>query len=154
MLPNSRLSIGDGSVIEANIVSERDGAEILIGSNTFIGGSLIACATRIEVGDDVLIAWGCSIVDHNSQAIAWNKRRDDVKDWRRGKKDWKDVITKPVKIGNKSWLGFNVAVLKGVEIGEGAVVAAASVVTKSVPAWTVVAGNPAAPILAIPVEDR
>jgi acetyltransferase-like isoleucine patch superfamily enzyme len=45
-------------------------------------------------------------------------------------------------------------VLKGVEIGEGAVVAAASVVTKSVPAWTVVAGNPAAPILAIPVEDR
>lgn len=151
---NSKLSIGDGSIIERSIVSERDGAEIVIGSNTFMGGSVIACATRIEVGDDVLIAWGCNILDHNSHAIAWGKRQADVRDWRQGKKDWKDVITKPVKIGNKSWLGFNVAVLKGVEIGEGAVVAAASVVTKSVPAWTVVAGNPAKVIREIPVEDR
>jgi galactoside O-acetyltransferase len=154
MFPNSRLTIGDGSMIQARVVSERDDAEILIGSNTFIGGSLIACATRIEIGDDVLIAWGCNIVDHNSHAIAWNKRSGDVKGWRQGKKDWTHVVTKPVKIGNKSWLGFNVSVLKGVEIGEGAVVAAASVVTKSVPAWTVVAGNPAKAIREIPVEDR
>ncbi|HXB67070.1 MAG TPA: acyltransferase [Candidatus Acidoferrales bacterium] len=141
-------------MIEGSLVSERDGAEIVIGSNTFMGSSLIASATRVEVGDDVLISWGCNIVDHNSHSIAWSKRQNDVRAWRQGNKDWRDVITRPVKIGNKSWLGFNVAVLKGVEIGEGAVVGAGSVITKSVPAWTVVAGNPAKVIREIPFDGR
>jgi acetyltransferase-like isoleucine patch superfamily enzyme len=127
---------------------------MVIGSNTCMGGALIACATRSEVGDDVLIAWGCKIRDHNSHAIAWGKRQGDGRGLRHGKKDWTDVITKLVRIGNRSWLGFNVAVLKGVEIGEGASLAAAAVVTKSAPAWTVVAANPAKVIRETPVEDR
>lgn len=49
----------------------------------------------------------------------------------------------PVYIGDKVWIGFNVIILKGVDIGEGAVVAAGSVVTKNVPEWTLVGGNPA-----------
>jgi len=150
----SLLEIGEGSIMEGRLVSERDGASITIGRNTFIGGSLIASATRIEVGDDVLISWGCNIVDHNSHAIAWGQRKHDVRDWYHNKKDWTHVIVKPVKIGNKSWLGLNVIVLKGVEVGEGAVVAAGSVVTKNVPAWTVVAGNPAKVIREIPIEER
>lgn len=150
----SRLEIGEGSIMEGRLVSERDGACIVIGRNTFIGGSLIASATRIEVGDDVLISWGCNIVDHNSHAISWEQRKQDVRDWYHDKKDWTHVIVKPVKIGNKSWLGLNVIVLKGVEVGEGAVVAAGSVVTKDVPAWTVVAGNPAKVIREISIEER
>ncbi len=50
---------------------------------------------------------------------------------------------KPVVIGRDVWIGANVVVLPGVEIGEGAVVAASSVVTRSVPAYAIVAGNPA-----------
>ncbi len=46
-------------------------------------------------------------------------------------------------IVNKVWIGFNVIILKGVTIGEGAIVAAGAVVTKDVSAWTIVAGNPA-----------
>jgi galactoside O-acetyltransferase len=77
-----------------------------------------------------------------------------VKDWYHGKKDWTHVEVKPVRICAKAWLGINVIVLKGVEIGEGAVVAAGSVVTKSVLPWTVVAGNPARVIRTIALEDR
>jgi acetyltransferase-like isoleucine patch superfamily enzyme len=150
----NKLHIGDGSIIEGSLAFQREGAEIIIGKHSFIGSSLIACATRIEVGDNVLISWGCCIVDNNSHAIDWEKRKDDVKDWYVGNKNWSHVDTQPVKINDKCWLGFNVTVLKGVQIGEGAVVGAGSVVTKDVPAWTIVAGNPAKVIREIPVEDR
>ena len=150
----STLSIGEGSIIEGSLVAERNGACIIIGRNTFIGNSVVASAVRIEVGDDVLISWGCSIVDHNSHAIAWSKRQNDVRDWYCGDKNWSHVSTRPVLIGNKSWIGLNSIILKNVTIGEGAIVAAGSVVTKDIPPWTVVGGNPARTIREIPVNER
>ena len=53
------------------------------------------------------------------------------------------VVSKPIKICSHAWIGMNVIILKGVTIGEGAIVAAGSVVTKDVAPWTIVAGNPA-----------
>ena len=141
--PGSSLLIGDGSIVEGHLVSERMRAKITIGRDTFIGNSIVSCASQIDIGDDVLISWGCNIVDHNSHPIAWAHRREDVRLWYRGAKNWDHVDADPVKIGNKCWLGFNVGILKGVEIGEGAIVGAGSIVTKSVLPWTVVAGNPA-----------
>jgi galactoside O-acetyltransferase len=152
--PLSRLIIGEGSTVEGGLVFEREGAAIIIGSNTFVGNSLIASATSIQVGDDTLISWGCNIVDHDSHPIRWEDRRDDVRDWRRGGKNWDHVVSEPVIIGNKCWLGLNVIVLKGVHIGDGAVVAAGSVVTRNVAPWTVVAGNPARVIKELSVENR
>jgi acetyltransferase-like isoleucine patch superfamily enzyme len=152
--PGCKLEIGAGSIVEASLVAERDGAAIVIGRNSFIGSSLIASAARVELGDDVLISWGCTITDHNSHAIGWEQRKQDIRDWYYGKKDWTHVEIKQVKIGNKSWLGLNVIILKGVEIGEGAVVAAGSVVVKNVPAWTIVGGNPAKVIREIAIEER
>jgi acetyltransferase-like isoleucine patch superfamily enzyme len=148
------LEIGTGSIVEAHLNAEREGASIIIGTNTFIGSSRIDSAARIEVGDDVLISWGCSIADHNSHAIRWPQREHDVRYWYQGKKDWTHVKISPVKIGNKSWLGQNVIILKGVEIGEGAIVAAGSVVAKSVPPWTMVGGNPARVIRELSLEER
>ena len=58
-------------------------------------------------------------------------------------KNWSVVNTKPITIKDKVWIGMNVIILKGVTIGEGAVIGAGSVVTQDVPAWSVVAGNPA-----------
>lgn len=152
--PRTRLKIGSGSIIEANIFYDRDGAEVRIGSNTFIGTSTIVCASRVEIGDDVLISWGCHIVDHNSHAIAWSLRSGDVAKWRVGAKDWTHVEQAPVVIGNKAWLGFNCIVLMGVRIGEGAIVGAGSVVTRDVPDWTIVAGNPAKVIRELKIEKR
>jgi acetyltransferase-like isoleucine patch superfamily enzyme len=100
-------------------------------------------AERITLGDDVVISWGVTIVDHNSHALDWEGRKSDVLDWMKGRKDWANVKTEPVRIGDKAWIGFNASILKGVTIGEGAVVGAGAVVTRDVPDHAVVAGNPA-----------
>ncbi len=152
---NCRLVVGEGSIFEGAIAFEREGAEVTIGKNSSINDSLIACACRIEIGDDVLVSWGCTIFDHDSHSSRWSERRNDVRDMRQNnKKDWTHVAIKPVKIGNKCWIGTHAIVLKGVEIGEGAVVAAGAVVTKDVLPWTIVGGNPANLIREIPVEAR
>ena len=56
---------------------------------------------------------------------------------------WSDVANQPIKICKNAWIGTRSIILKGVTIGEGAIVAAGSVVTKDVPPYTLVAGNPA-----------
>ena len=140
----ARLSIGEGSIFQGTIAADRPEAVIHIGANTFIGGSMLVSACRIEVGNDVLMSWGCTVVDHDSHALHWDERKFDVSDTLLGKpKDWSNVTMKPVFIGDKAWIGFNVIILKGITIGEGAIVAAGSVVTKNVEPYSIVAGNPA-----------
>ena len=141
--PGCSLIIGTDTEVSARILADREDARIEIGSRTFVGGSTIIAAKKIVIGDDVLISWGCSIVDHNSHSPVFEERRDDVCDWRRGHKNWLNVKIAPVIISDKVWIGFNVCILKGVSIGEGSVIGAGSVVTKNVPPWTVFAGNPA-----------
>lgn len=145
----SRLVVGSGSIVAARLRAERPGAEIVIGDNTFIGQSTILASRSVVVGDDVLIAWGCYLVDHDSHSALWAERATDVRLWYRGKKDWTHVEQAPVRVGNRVWIGFNAIVLCGVSIGEGAVVAAGSVVTKDVAPYTLVAGVPAKPIKAL-----
>lgn len=155
MKSTNRLAVGKGSILQASVSFEKDNAELLVGSNTFVGASHLVCAVRIEIGDDVQVSWGCTIIDSDLHAISWSKRRNDAHEWwYNGRKDWSHVLSKPVKLGNKCWLGTHVIVVKGVEIGEGAVVAAGSVVTKDVPPWTIVGGNPAKVVRTIPADER
>jgi len=149
------LSIGSNSNIEASLVLERASARISIGSRTHLGGgTLLAAASSIEIGDDVLIAFEAIIMDHNSHSLKFRERQHDVRDWLQGSKDWSTVVTAPVKISNKAWIGVRAVVLKGVSIGEGAVVGAGSIVTGDVPPWTIVAGNPARIIRPLTDEER
>ncbi len=141
--PAGKISIGEGSIFRGFIAYERHGSSVQIGKNSFVGGSKLICADRIEIGDDVLIAWGCTIVDHNSHSLEWSERKSDVTDYYNGVKKWDHVRIEPVKICDKAWIGFNSIVLRGVTIGEGAVVGCGSVVTKDVPPYAVYAGNPA-----------
>ncbi len=149
-----RVRIGQDSLLGCTIILEREKGNVVIGSNTYIGASTIICAENVTIGSDTLIAWGVTIVDHDSHSTDWKNRREDVRQWHAGYlqgdltkaanlKNWDVVQKKPVIIGDKVWIGFNVIILKGVTIGEGAVVAAGSVVTKNIAAWTVVGGNPA-----------
>lgn len=60
----------------------------------------------------------------------------------------------PISVGNNVWFGANIVVLPGVTIGDGAVVGAGSVVTKNVPAYTVVVGNPARVVKTLEPESK
>lgn len=137
------FNTGSGCMIEGQIHFERPNAKVTIGSNSFMGRSAIAVAECVDIGDNVLIAWGCHIVDHNSHSVDWKQRLGDTKNWLIGEKTWDYVKIAPIKICDNAWIGFNSIILKGVTIGEGAIVAAGSVVTKDVSPFTVVAGNPA-----------
>jgi acetyltransferase-like isoleucine patch superfamily enzyme len=139
----NRLRVGDGSIIHANITFEENGGDIRIGSRTFVGRSSLVCYRNIVIGDDVIMSWGITVVDHDSHNIEWEKRKNDVREWARDRKDWSHVAHAPVVIGNKAWIGFNVSILKGVTIGEGAVIGACSVVTRDVPSYSLAVGNPA-----------
>lgn len=139
----NRLSIGRDSIVQATLRFEDSGGEIRIGDRTYIGKSDLVCFRNIVIGDDVIMSWGITITDHDSHSLDWQHRRNDVLDWGKGRKDWTHVAHAPVVIHDKAWVGFNVSILKGVTVGEGAVIGACSVVTRDVPPHSVVAGNPA-----------
>jgi len=112
-----------------------DNPELKIGNRTFIGYKCIFSVARlIEIGDDVLIAGGCSLSDYSGHPLDPDKRTAGVQ------VDPEDV--RPIRIGNKAWLGRGAIILPGVTIGEGAVIGAATVVTKDVPPGHICVGNP------------
>lgn len=149
------LTIGDHSIIQGSIILERNNVSVEIGARTFIdGGTILDVAEGMDIGDDVLMAFGILVMDHDSHSQVFDERRNDVMDWRKGKKNWDNVKRSHVSIGDKAWIGAKSIILKGITIGEGAVVGAGSVVTRNVKPYTVVAGNPAKEIKAIPVDER
>jgi acetyltransferase-like isoleucine patch superfamily enzyme len=150
-----KVRVGTNSIIECSIAFDRGGSSVYIGDRTFIGGDTrLVCADRIIIGDDVLISWGCTIVDHNSHSVMWSERKQDVLQWMNGRKDWSFVKTGPVVIKQKVWIGFNSIILKGIIVGEGAIIAAGSVVTKDVLPYTIVAGNPAGVVRELTAEEH
>jgi galactoside O-acetyltransferase len=146
------VKIGNDTILDCTISFESSMGEVIIGNNVFIGRSNLICRSKIEIEDNVFMAWGTFLYDHNSHSIDYKEREKDISqqliDYRCGNfftenKNWDVVDSKPIKICSNAWIGMNCIILKGVTIGEGAIVGAGSVVTKDVPAWTVVGGNPA-----------
>jgi Acetyltransferase (isoleucine patch superfamily) len=150
---NPAVVIGVDSMIGCNFIFESDKGTIKIGERCYISaGTNLISRDEISIGDDVWIAWGCYIYDHNSHSLAWQDRKNDLaqqmEDYKNSQnfilhKNWTNVVSKPIIIHDKVWIGFEAVILKGVIIGEGAIIAARSVVTKDVAPWTMVAGNPA-----------
>jgi len=145
------FEVGENSLVSGNYVVENEKGKISIGKNTFIGRGDFISIEKIEIGDNVLISWGCTFIDNDAHSLNSEERTNDVINLKRGLdegkigkyKDWTKVQSAPIKIENKVWIGFNTIILKGVTVGEGAIVGAGSVVTKDVAPFTVVAGNPA-----------
>lgn len=146
------LETGKHCVLEGNYIFEKNTGRISLGNRVHIGRSVLISINEIVIEDDVTIAWDCLLYDHNSHSVDWSERKNDTvqeyKDIQAGlnpieNKNWNIVKSAPIRICPKAWIGMGVKILKGVTIGEGAIVAAGSVVVKDVEPWTMVGGNPA-----------
>jgi acetyltransferase-like isoleucine patch superfamily enzyme len=120
----------------------RADAMIEIGAHSGISGCTIAAATGVHIGARCLLGADVLICDTDFHAINPDNRRYNGNP--------EDIKTKPVHIGNDVFIGARAIILKGVTIGDGAIIGAGAVVTGSVPARTIVGGNPASVIREIP----
>lgn len=111
---------------------------VKIGRNVVVmPGCLMMSAGGITIDDGAMIAANVQLISNNHDLYE------------------RQVITcKPVHIGKKAWIGAGATILPGVTVGDNAVVGAASVVTKDVAPWTIVAGNPARLIKSIPPQTH
>lgn len=132
-----RVSLGDRCSLEHSIYLNCagpyvDGFGIVIGDGCFIGSACeFNIKSRITIGPSCLIASGTRFIDHNhgtDPSLPMKLQEED-----------EAAIT----IGADVWIGANSIILKGITIGEGAIVAAGTVVTKSIAPMAIHAGVPA-----------
>lgn len=119
---------------------------VSVGDFTLLNGALVMAEERIEIGSHCLVSWNVGLADSDFHPLPAAQRLIDAQALAPFLKDRPPrpkLRTAPVIIGDNVWIGMNAIILKGVTIGENSVVAAGAVVTKSVPANCVVAGNPA-----------
>ncbi len=149
------------AVVLGNHVSCYAGCSFAIGKNgrcrvgdfTLMNGALIMAEELIEIGSYCLISWNVGIADSDFHPIEPAQRHQDalaLAPYYKDRPPRPPIRTAPVRIADHVWIGMNAVILKGVTIGENSVVAAGSVVAKSVPANTIVAGNPAVVVRELP----
>lgn len=111
----SYISVGENAILE-------------LGGEGFINhGCNIDCFNHISIGEGTIIAKEVIIRDSDNHELVYNNY----------------VKSKPIHIGKHCWIGMRATILKGVTVGDGAVIAAGAVVTKNVASNSLVAGIPA-----------
>ena len=150
------ISIGEHSHVRGQLLLFWEGGEIRLGKWCYIGhGTRLWSRHSIRLGDYVLISHLVDIHDSDSHPVDWRERRRDIEAVLGGRAHERggEVAGAPVEIGDDVWIGCKATILKGVRIGRGAVVAAGAVVTKDVPEFTLVGGNPAQVLRELPRND-
>lgn len=158
------LRAGADCMIGGTFIFESAEGLVTLGERVFFGASTVICRTRVELGSDIFVAWGGYLYDHDSHSLDHRERQKDLArqlaDHRAGQanyilsKDWGPVNARPIIVRDHAWLGMDFLVMKGVTVGEGAIVGARAVVTRDVAPWTIVGGNPAVVLKEIPAELR
>jgi acetyltransferase-like isoleucine patch superfamily enzyme len=147
-----RYEIGDHVSLRGCHLLSRGKGRIRIGECSVLNvGCRVESHELIEIGSHVQIAHGVTILDTNSHDLDPLRRRAAL---RRSRGLSAEILPEtveraPVRIGDDVWIGMHAMVMKGVTVGDGAVVAAGAVVTRDVAPRTVVAGNPARGVKAL-----
>lgn len=138
------IRVGDHCRIFGRLESQEHG-KIEIGNHCCIYlRTIVGSVNSIRIGDCVIISNHVHIYDNNNHPTSPALREEmcrngfDGDTWR-----WKHSESGPIVIEDNVWIGEYAAIMKGVTIGTGAIVASHAVVTKDVPAYAIVAGNPA-----------
>jgi len=120
------MKIGRNCVIRRGIYLGSPN-ELDVGDGTFLGRASLYCTGGVKIGRNVNVSDGVVIITakHDVNSLGF------------------EALYEPVKIEDWAWLATSAIILGGVTVGEGAVVAAGAVVTKDVPAYAIVGGNPA-----------
>jgi acetyltransferase-like isoleucine patch superfamily enzyme len=141
ILGNGRIVIGNDVMVGNHntwdlAYSVAGTPELVIGDRASVNyRCMLSVASSVRIGEDTMIAGNVRIFDNISHPISPSRRRKHDRINR-------DETT-PVVIGKNCWIGMSSIILRGVTIGDNSIVAAGSVVTKSVPPNTIVAGSPA-----------
>ena len=137
--------VGAHSVVRGELFVFNHDGQILLGDWCFVGeNTRIWSAASIKIGDRVLISHDVNIHDTNGHPIDAGMRHAHFKAIAQtGHPAEVSMRSAAISVGNDVWIGFGASIMKGVSVGEGAIIAAHSVVTQNVSAYTLVAGNPA-----------
>lgn len=129
-----KVTIGSYAIIRpTNLYGGDAGVGLKVGNNSSIGPySYIGCSGLIEIGDNVMMSPRVSIYSENHNFDSLENPMIE-----------QGVTRSYVKIEDDCWIASNAVILSGVTIGKGSIVAAGSVVTKDVPEYSIVGGNPA-----------
>lgn len=128
MFKSSEINVKKGfDIFAGSHIILMENAKLNLGSGYINRGVKIRCFKEISIGENVAISENVTIWDSDAHSIAGKENE----------------MTQPIRIGNKVWIGTNSIILKGVNIGDGAIIAAGSVVIKDVPAGCLAGGVPA-----------
>jgi acetyltransferase-like isoleucine patch superfamily enzyme len=140
-----KIYIGANSISRGECRVLKPSGSIKIGSYCYVGDhTRIWSATGVTIGNQVLIAHSVNIHDNDSHPQSASHRHHQAVEIFAGCDfDMTDVGMAPIVIDDDVWIGFNSAIMKGVTIGKGAIIGAATVITKDVPPYAIMVGNPA-----------
>ena len=131
--PVGRITIGPRVTLHPNVIFDFEAAppgttpEVTIGERTAIGDRTeIHCGHKVTIGSQVAISWDVIFLESDYHSIGGG-----------------EGVPRPIIIEDGVWIGTRCIILKGVTIGKNSVIGAGSVVTKSIPANSIAAGNPA-----------
>ncbi len=127
---SAKFSIATGPIQPCTFVTVGEHAEIVFGTNSGATGLKIQARSKIVVGKNVLIGYGCTILDNDAHHSDPIKRQNNL------------IPSRPISIQDNVFIGLHCTILKGVIIGENSVIGANSVVFNSIPENSIAVGNP------------
>lgn len=140
-----RLDEASGVYDCAAVISGRKG-RVKVGAFTVLNGTYVICDDRVDIGAHCLLAWGVVITDNaNPSDVPTATRRRALLAAAADPQRHPPSLgaASPVTIEDNVWVGFDSVILSGVTLGRGCVIGCKSVVTRDVPPYAVVSGNPA-----------